>query len=118
MWEYIIKPILKKNQPRSYVIPDTNPVSPAYKVENNKKENKIESSNLNSSRILKCPVCKVDMERKLLKFSQVEIDMCPNCNGIFLDKGELEEITGFDVFSFPSNEKPLIIYKPKSNKNL
>ena len=39
---------------------------------------------------LHCPVCKVDlvmMERK-----NVEIDYCPKCRGVWLDRGELNKI--------------------------
>jgi Zn-finger nucleic acid-binding protein len=37
-----------------------------------------------------CPVCKVDLvitERK-----DVEIDYCPKCRGVWLDRGELDKI--------------------------
>jgi uncharacterized protein len=37
-----------------------------------------------------CPICNVDLlmtERK-----GIEIDYCPKCRGIWLDKGELDEI--------------------------
>ena len=39
---------------------------------------------------LLCPACKVDLvmtERK-----DVEIDYCPKCRGVWLDRGELDEI--------------------------
>jgi len=39
---------------------------------------------------LLCPVCKVDLvmtERK-----DVEIDYCPKCRGVWLDRGELDKI--------------------------
>jgi len=40
---------------------------------------------------LKCPKCKkVEMEKK--RYQGVEIDRCPVCQGIFLDKGELEHL--------------------------
>jgi uncharacterized protein len=39
---------------------------------------------------LQCPACKVDLvmtERK-----DVEIDYCPKCRGVWLDRGELDRI--------------------------
>ena len=39
---------------------------------------------------LQCPTCKVDLvmtERK-----DVEIDYCPTCRGVWLDRGELDKI--------------------------
>ena len=39
---------------------------------------------------LLCPACKVDLvmtERK-----DVEIDYCPKCRGVWLDRGELDKI--------------------------
>jgi len=39
---------------------------------------------------MKCPLCSVDL---LLSEKQgVEIDYCPQCRGIWLDRGELEKI--------------------------
>jgi Zn-finger nucleic acid-binding protein len=39
---------------------------------------------------MKCPVCDVDL---LLSERQgVEIDYCPKCRGIWLDRGELDKI--------------------------
>lgn len=40
---------------------------------------------------MKCPVCK---EADLLMSDRqgIEIDYCPNCRGIWLDRGELDKI--------------------------
>ncbi|HXU93010.1 MAG TPA: zf-TFIIB domain-containing protein [Gallionella sp.] len=39
---------------------------------------------------MKCPVCNVDL---LMTDKQgVEIDYCPTCRGIWLDRGELEKL--------------------------
>lgn len=38
-----------------------------------------------------CPVCK-DVELKMSERSGVEIDYCPNCRGIWLDRGELDKL--------------------------
>ena len=39
---------------------------------------------------MKCPYCKVDLLKAVRK--QVEIDYCPTCRGIWLDRGELDKI--------------------------
>jgi Zn-finger nucleic acid-binding protein len=40
--------------------------------------------------ILKCPFCKTSMNK--IKRADVTVDRCPNCLGIWLDKGELDKI--------------------------
>jgi len=40
--------------------------------------------------LLICPNCNVAMTQ--VKRSEVEIDMCPQCRGIWLDRGELEKL--------------------------
>ncbi|MCU0496761.1 MAG: zf-TFIIB domain-containing protein [Anaerolineae bacterium] len=39
---------------------------------------------------MKCPVCNVDL--RISDKHGVEIDYCPQCRGIWLDRGELEKI--------------------------
>ncbi len=39
---------------------------------------------------MKCPRCQTDM--LLAIRSEVEIDHCPQCEGIWLDRGELEKL--------------------------
>lgn len=39
---------------------------------------------------MKCPVC--DAELKMAERQGVEIDYCPQCRGIWLDRGELDKI--------------------------
>lgn len=41
-------------------------------------------------KIMKCPVCYVPLKRSQRK--QVDIDYCPRCRGIWLDRGELDKI--------------------------
>ena len=41
---------------------------------------------------MKCPVCK-DVTLLMSERCGVEIDYCPECRGIWLDRGELEKIT-------------------------
>ena len=48
------------------------------------------------SAALTCPRCRVEMERKEYAYcSQVLIDACPRCGGVWLDKGELEALEIF-----------------------
>jgi Zn-finger nucleic acid-binding protein len=40
---------------------------------------------------MKCPVC-ITIELKMTDRQGVEIDYCPDCRGIWLDRGELDKI--------------------------
>lgn len=40
---------------------------------------------------MKCPVCK-DKDLVMSERSGIEIDYCPECRGVWLDKGELDKI--------------------------
>lgn len=47
-------------------------------------------------RVLQCPRCRRELEtREYARCSQVMIDVCPQCHGIWLDKGELESVEIF-----------------------
>lgn len=39
---------------------------------------------------MKCPVCNTEL--KMTDRQGVEIDYCPNCRGVWLDRGELDKI--------------------------
>ncbi|BCX02865.1 MAG: hypothetical protein KatS3mg053_0803 [Candidatus Roseilinea sp.] len=39
---------------------------------------------------MKCPIC--DVEMRLAERQGVEIDYCPNCRGVWLDRGELDKL--------------------------
>jgi uncharacterized protein len=39
---------------------------------------------------MKCPIC--DIEMRITEREGVEIDYCPLCRGVWLDRGELEKI--------------------------
>ncbi|TNE51541.1 MAG: hypothetical protein EP343_05435 [Deltaproteobacteria bacterium] len=39
-----------------------------------------------------CPVCSVSLEE--VQMHDETVDRCPDCNGIYFDKGELESIVG------------------------
>ena len=40
---------------------------------------------------MKCPVCK-DVDLVMSERQGVEIDYCPKCRGVWLDRGELDKI--------------------------
>lgn len=49
-----------------------------------------------SEAALPCPECGEDMERQeYARTSQVVIDVCPECRGVWLDQGELERLEVF-----------------------
>lgn len=39
---------------------------------------------------MKCPLCEIEM--RITDRDGVEIDHCPQCRGVWLDRGELEKI--------------------------
>lgn len=39
---------------------------------------------------MKCPVCNLDLQ--IATRAGIEIDYCPNCRGVWLDRGELDKI--------------------------
>ena len=39
---------------------------------------------------MKCPICEVDLV--MAERQGVEIDYCPKCRGVWLDRGELDKI--------------------------
>jgi len=54
------------------------------RAEENKKQRK-------EQHWMKCPKCGSDLEE--INYQKVMIDKCSECNGIWLDKGELELLT-------------------------
>ena len=54
---------------------------------------------------MKCPVCNVDLV--MSERSGIEIDYCPQCRGVWLDRGELDKIIERNVQSdFTSPSRP------------
>lgn len=49
---------------------------------------------------MKCPVC--DINLSMSNREGIEIDFCPQCRGVWLDRGELDKII---ERSLPSNSK-------------
>ncbi|MCS7206094.1 MAG: zf-TFIIB domain-containing protein [Leptospiraceae bacterium] len=121
MWEYLIKNLLKRETKET---PELHQVSSISHVESYKKSkisplNEIHSFNPTSmrpqKRVLNCPVCKTPMRTRIFPNTQIEVDECPNCKGIFLDKGELQEIMGYDLEIYQQNQT-LLIYTPHGKK--
>ncbi len=57
---------------------------------------------------MKCPVC-IDKDLLMTERQGVEIDYCPNCRGVWLDRGELDKLIersgeGADSFKKPKQQ--------------
>ena len=58
--------------------------------------NAFELAQQKAARTLTCPKCAIEMEkREYARCSQVMIDVCPQCHGTWLDKGEVESLEIF-----------------------
>lgn len=55
---------------------------------------------------MKCPVCK-EIDLVMTERSGIEIDYCPKCRGVWLDRGELDKIIerSSDNTSQPQNRQ-------------
>ena len=42
---------------------------------------------------MQCPVCK-DSQLVISERQKIEIDYCPSCRGVWLDRGELDKLIG------------------------
>jgi len=61
-------------------------------------------------RVLQCPLCNVKMEMR--KIGKLEIDQCPQCEGVFLDRGELRILSGVEDSYFQEGDHKFLIYTP------
>jgi len=52
---------------------------------------------------MKCPICEVDLQ--MTERQGVEIDYCPKCRGVWLDRGELDKIIEKSAASNPLPER-------------
>jgi rubrerythrin len=50
-----------------------------------------EKQKLRDLHYMKCPKCGMDLQT--IELHGVKIDQCPSCNGVWLDAGELEQLT-------------------------
>lgn len=54
---------------------------------------------------MKCPVCRSEL--KITDRQGVEIDYCPQCRGVWLDRGELDKIIERSAADLRSTPVPL-----------
>jgi len=52
---------------------------------------------------MNCPVC--DAKLRTVEKNAVEVDICPDCKGIWLDRGELEKIVEMAAGSAPARDE-------------
>jgi len=65
---------------------------------------------------MKCPNCSVNLV--MADRSGIEIDYCPDCRGVWLDRGELDKIierSAQNVKSFPDDNFREKQYYPKDS---
>jgi hypothetical protein len=55
------------------------------------RANQAERDRLKAARLRRCPECRIALVARTLR--GVEIDQCNSCHGIWLDAGELEQLT-------------------------
>ncbi len=64
---------------------------------------------------MRCAKCGNVMET--MGFRGVEIERCPHCGGVYLDKGELETLAGTDRSGFFGNLGELLGLRPASDED-
>lgn len=60
---------------------------------------------------MKCPICK-DMQLIMSDRHGIEIDYCPNCRGVWLDRDELDKLIERSIPHIPPEPHPPI--RPKT----
>ncbi|HEX6087918.1 MAG TPA: zf-TFIIB domain-containing protein [Thermoanaerobaculia bacterium] len=53
-----------------------------------------EKERLKQAHWMKCPKCGMDLQE--IEFHGVKVDQCANCGGVFLDAGELDQLSKHD----------------------
>lgn len=69
---------------------------------------------------MKCPICAVDLV--MSERQGVEIDYCPTCRGVWLDRGELDKIieknlAGSGSNSYVNREQSQVSFRADSNNH-
>ncbi|HYQ90537.1 MAG TPA: zf-TFIIB domain-containing protein [Candidatus Competibacteraceae bacterium] len=54
---------------------------------------------------MKCPVC-ADMNLVMSERQGIEIDYCPQCRGVWLDRGELDKLIERTLTAMPAGVPP------------
>lgn len=127
MWEYLVKKVgLTNPQKEGTQTHASSPVRGSHSenpVEMH-SEKEIPGTTLSGGekkaehrRILHCPACEEIME--LQEMGAVEIDVCPTCGGVFLDRGELQTLTGYDLKTGQAleDDSHYILYTPRGLKD-
>lgn len=63
---------------------------------------------------MKCPTCK-DVTLVMSQRQNIEIDYCPDCRGVWLDRGELDKIIEKETTSQIVQSAPPLSYYRKSD---
>ncbi len=64
---------------------------------------------------MKCPVCK-DIDLVMSERQGVEIDYCPSCRGVWLDRGELDKIIEKSA-TYQTNQQQTNQHQSNSHSN-
>lgn len=64
---------------------------------------------------MKCPVCK-DVDLVMSERQGIEIDYCPSCRGVWLDRGELDKIIERNLTSTSNSYSQNSYNEQKSHK--
>lgn len=64
---------------------------------------------------MKCPICNVDLQ--MTERQGVEIDYCPQCRGVWLDRGELDKIIEKSTSFNPVPERRMAEMPPMNNNH-
>ncbi len=64
---------------------------------------------------MKCPVCK-DIDLVMSERQGVEIDYCPSCRGVWLDRGELDKIIEKSA-TYQTNQQQINQHQSNSHSN-
>jgi Zn-finger nucleic acid-binding protein len=60
---------------------------------------------------MKCPVCK-EPDLVMSERQGIEIDYCPTCRGVWLDRGELDKIVEKSIETTPGRPAPGEVPRP------
>ena len=55
---------------------------------------------------MQCPVCQLDLQ--MTERQGIEIDYCPKCRGIWLDRGELDKLIERSTAQLGSGPQPVL----------
>lgn len=64
---------------------------------------------------MKCPVC--DLDLGMSERQGVEIDYCPKCRGVWLDRGELDKIIERSTLEMPQRQSGAANYGHHDGKH-